>query len=333
MGRYWIRTHNRVLHIVRLELRRAVLLGLNQGLSKQDVARRLGYSNTRIVSRCFNESIRASIKRVRLRHFQQALPPPRPPDPRPPPPPPVPCLSPVESPKISLPLPWYLVESPPSLSRPRKRSRRMMYNTDPLPRAFPAPSPDGPDDDDDRAASPPGASRASSRSSSSSSPSVSGELLPPPDVLQLRSDALKLRKAMIPFDEMAELLGVSESQARKAVQEALHDLQTSEALNADMQRQLMIEQIEQMIAAIHAPATGRLINGKPVMIDLGAIDRMLKLLQRKAELMGLTYAPAEDIKVKLQRLAEEAGYDIVELEDIARDVLQAHKLRLPEFRG
>jgi hypothetical protein len=31
-------------------------------------------------------------------------------------------------------------------------------------------------------------------------------------------------------------------------------------------------------------------------------------------------------------LAAESGYDIVDLEEIAREVLQAHKLKLPEFR-
>lgn len=163
-------------------------------------------------------------------------------------------------------------------------------------------------------------------------PPISGEILDPPDVIQLRADALKLRKAMLPFSEIAELLGVSEPQARQAVAEAVQEIQRSEQFNADMHRQLMIEQIDQMIAAIHAPATGQLINGRRIQVDLGAIDRMLKLMQRKAELMGLTIIPAEDIKVKLQRLAEEAGYDIVDLEEIAKDVLAAHKTRLPEFR-
>lgn len=176
------------------------------------------------------------------------------------------------------------------------------------------------------------ASASGSRSRSRSGPSVSGEILDPPDVIQLRADALKLRKAMLPFPEIAELLGVSVPHARQAVAEAIQEIQKSEQFNADMHRQLMIEQIDQMIAAIHAPATGQLINGRRIMVDLGAIDRMLKLMQRKAELMGLTTTPAEDIKVKLQRLADEAGYDIVDLEEIAKDVLAAHKTRLPEFR-
>ena len=137
---------------------------------------------------------------------------------------------------------------------------------------------------------------------------------------------------MVPFDQMAELLGVTEQEARQRTAEAINAIQFSEQMNADMHRTLMIEQIEQMIQAIHAPATGKTLSGKPTPVVFEAIDKMLKLMKQKAELLGISEPPPLDIRIKLQQLAQEGSYDIVELEDIARDVLQAHKLRLPEFR-
>ncbi len=161
---------------------------------------------------------------------------------------------------------------------------------------------------------------------------ASGEVLDPPELVQLRKDCLTLRKAARPYDEIAELLGITEREAKRITAEALSEIQRSEYSNADMERRLMLEQLDQMIAGIHAPATGRKMNGQPTMIDLGAIDRMLKLLKQKADLMGLSQPPAEDLRIRLQQLADDGQYDIVDLEEIARDVLAAHRSKLPEFR-
>lgn len=161
---------------------------------------------------------------------------------------------------------------------------------------------------------------------------LAGEVLDPPEVVQLRKDCLNLRKKMVPFDQIAELLGVTDRQARIAFQEAISQIESSETLNADLERRLMIEQIDQMIQAIHPMSTGRLLNDERTPVVLEAIDRMLRLMDRKANLMGIAHPPAVDIRIRLQQLASEGGYDIVDLEDMARDVLQAHKIRLPEMR-
>lgn len=171
-----------------------------------------------------------------------------------------------------------------------------------------------------------------SASGSKPPPSASGETMDSPEIIQLRRDCLRLRKAMMPFDMMAHILGVTENEARKHFAEAINELQVSEQMNVDMHRQLMIEQIDQMIAAIHAPSTGYDILGRRVDVVYDAIDRMLKLMKQKADLLGLSTQTAVDLRVRLQGLAEEGGYDIVDLEEIARQVLQAHKLKLPEFR-
>jgi DNA-binding CsgD family transcriptional regulator len=161
--------------------------------------------------------------------------------------------------------------------------------------------------------------------------SVSGTVLDPEDVIQLRKECLVLRKAMVPFDKMAVLLGITEETARDRTYEALAELETSERLNSDLQRRLQVEQIDQMIEALHPAATGwDLKHGqRPVVLE--AVDRMLKLLKQKAELLGLSEPPAVDIRIRLQALAAEGGYDIVDVEEVARGVLAAHKIRLPDL--
>jgi DNA-binding CsgD family transcriptional regulator len=159
------------------------------------------------------------------------------------------------------------------------------------------------------------------------------EVLDPPDAdeytEQMRRECLWLRKAAIPFDQMALKLGISERDARRYTFEALRHLQESEMNNADLERRLLIEQLDDMIRAVRPLAVGG-DGGRPPILE--AVDRMLKLFKQKSDLMGLSQAPAVDIMIRLQGLAEEGGYDIIELEDIARDVLSAHKIRLPEFR-
>lgn len=159
------------------------------------------------------------------------------------------------------------------------------------------------------------------------------EIIDSPEAEQLRERCLFLRKSMMPYAKMAQILAITEKEARTYTYEAIEQLEKSERMNADLERRLMIEQIDQMIAAIHAPSTGLDIEtGSYRSVDYRAIDRMLKLFEKKADLLGLTTPPAIDIRLKLQSLAAEGGYDIVDLEEVAREVLQNHKIRLPEFR-
>ena len=167
----------------------------------------------------------------------------------------------------------------------------------------------------------------------SEGPTYAGTVFDPldPEVLRdLREKCLWLRKAAIPFPEMAIKLGISEAEARQFTYEALHELQTSELHTADLERRLMIEQLDDMIRAIRPMALGHPDHHPPL---LDAVDRVLKLMKQKADLMGLSQPPAVDIMIRLQGLAAESGYDILDLQDIARDVLAANKIKLPEYRA
>jgi hypothetical protein len=161
---------------------------------------------------------------------------------------------------------------------------------------------------------------------------VDGVILDAPDVVELKRDCLRLRKAMLEYDEIAARLEISESMARRYTAEALSSLERSENLGADLERRLMLEQVDQMIAAIHPISTGKALDGSPRPVMLDAIDRMLKLLKQKADLLGIGTPPAVDLRIRLQALAADGGYDIVDLEDLAREVISAHKVKVPEFR-
>ena len=160
------------------------------------------------------------------------------------------------------------------------------------------------------------------------SPKAAVEVLDSPDVIELRKQCLSLRKALVPFDEMAQTLGISEREARLRTAEALRQLSDSETTNAELERRLMVEQLDEMIRAAYASATAR--SEKGLAPNLDATDRILKLLDRKAKLLGLDQVPAQDIRIKLQTLAHEGNYDMAELEDIAREVLARHRFAIIE---
>lgn len=152
-----------------------------------------------------------------------------------------------------------------------------------------------------------------------------GEVLDPPERVRLRQEVLKLRKAMLSFEEIAVKTGLTVNQASAYVAEALREIERSEVTHAELERRLMVEQIDDMIRAVRPQAVRRDKLGPA----LDAVDRMLKLMDRKAKLLGLDQLPTQDIMVKLQEIATDGGYDLLEIEDIARDVLARHRFKLP----
>lgn len=159
------------------------------------------------------------------------------------------------------------------------------------------------------------------------------DVLDPPDEVLLKKEALALAKAAKPIDVIANQLGISEKKAREYITGELSSLEKSELNEASLQRRLMIEQINEMIEGVYAPATGNHPTKGKVAPVLEAVDRLMKLLKQKAELMGLDRPQYTDIDMKLMALAEEAGYDIEELHEVARDVLLKHRIKIPGLRS
>lgn len=151
------------------------------------------------------------------------------------------------------------------------------------------------------------------------------DVLDAAETTELRMACLDLRKGMYTFREIAEKLGISEADARAHTAYALRDLQDSVTTHADLERRLMVEQIDDMIRAIRPQTIGS-DDHEPV---LEAIDRMLKLMDRKAKLLGLDQAESVDIMVRLQSLAVEGNYDMLELMDLAKDTLSKHRIKMP----
>jgi hypothetical protein len=161
------------------------------------------------------------------------------------------------------------------------------------------------------------------------SESVEGEVFVSPEEQLLRENCLLLIKAQQPYPVIARALGITVQEARRYVREELRKLEDAELDAADIERRLMVEQLNQMIAAIHPAATGQVFEQgefvrRPPVLE--AVDRMLKLMKQKADLLGLNQVPMIDIRMQLRLMAEEAGYDYDDVEDIARQVIEKRRL-------
>jgi hypothetical protein len=115
-----------------------------------------------------------------------------------------------------------------------------------------------------------------------------------------QTDALSLRQAGKTFAEIAVELGYSDhSGARNAVLAALRE-NVAEP-NAEM-RALELSRLDALQAALWTKAT----NG-----DLGSVDRVLKLMERRAKILGLDAPPQKpaegDIDDLIQRELDRIG--------------------------
>lgn len=160
-----------------------------------------------------------------------------------------------------------------------------------------------------------------------SDPPLHGEVLGPSDTPEERAfilQAFAFRKRALPIDEIAMLTGRTEAEVRHAVTKRLKELENDELSEASTARRMMLEQLDAMIAAITVASTGRDINGNPSPVVLEAIDRMCRLLDQKAKLLGLNAPQKIDLSHRIEVLARESGYDVEELRQITADVLQSY---------
>jgi transposase-like protein len=101
-------------------------------------------------------------------------------------------------------------------------------------------------------------------------------------IAEKRRQALELRKAGYGFDDIARALGyVNAGGAYKAVQQALKDTYREPA---DEVRKLELERIDRLTRAIWTRAVGG---------DGESIDRVLRLMQRRAKYLGLDLSTDE----------------------------------------
>lgn len=98
-----------------------------------------------------------------------------------------------------------------------------------------------------------------------------------------RARALQLRKEGANFDQIAEELGMSRSAAHKTVQRAIAELATLAETEVAELRALESARLDELHQAVWPQA---------VAGDLPALDRVIRIMERRARLLGLD-APAK----------------------------------------
>jgi hypothetical protein len=101
--------------------------------------------------------------------------------------------------------------------------------------------------------------------------------------------AFELRKGGASYAAIGENLGISQQAAYKCVKRVLENILADTKENVETVRQMEIERIDRMIMSIWSPAT----HG-----SLGAIDRVVKLSERRARLLGLDMPVKQDVSIQ-----------------------------------
>lgn len=146
--------------------------------------------------------------------------------------------------------------------------------------------------------------------------------------------AVELRTQGRTYVQIAEQLEVSTSAAHKAVADYLEQTRAVSREAAEEVRRLELDRLDRILAAIGPLAEGG---------DLAAVDRVLRIQERRASLLGLDAPRASLVAVDarpdtvraLMALVSNSNSDIAQgngaaLIDAARDVTPAHADTAPD---
>lgn len=97
-----------------------------------------------------------------------------------------------------------------------------------------------------------------------------------------RIKALELRKAALSYRAIGKQLDISECQAHDDVKAALVDLKALQDESAEELRSIELERLDQMQAVMQQKA----LKG-----DASAVDRVLRIMERRAKLTGIDLQP------------------------------------------
>jgi DNA-binding CsgD family transcriptional regulator len=139
-------------------------------------------------------------------------------------------------------------------------------------------------------------------------PFVSTQMLSPREAQALRRerDAIELRMAGATYEDIGEMLGMNKAGAQKAVKRAMEKLKQEIIEGGDTLKAIEIARLDRMQEGIWKLATGK-------FPDVKAIDMILKIMDRRAKLLGLdvvteTTEPRKTIVRVIH--VNEAGEDI-----------------------
>ena len=119
-----------------------------------------------------------------------------------------------------------------------------------------------------------------------------------------RARALQLRKEGANFDQIAEELGMSRSAAHKTVQRAIAELATLAETEVAEIRALESARLDELQHAVWPQA---------VAGDLPALDRVIRIMERRARLLGLD-APAKIASTNPEGTEDRAAVIVVPAE-------------------
>jgi hypothetical protein len=137
-----------------------------------------------------------------------------------------------------------------------------------------------------------------------------------------QSEAVRLRVAGKTFQEIGKALGVSNCQAHKDVRAVTDKLSKRSLEDAEMERELQLGRIDAGIQVVFGILEGR---RTPSELKLKALDRLVTLEKRRAELLGLDAPKRQEIDAKVSGSATPA-----EAARLVREAFGEHALRKPE---
>lgn len=132
-----------------------------------------------------------------------------------------------------------------------------------------------------------------------------------------RKQAVALRIAGATFEQIGERLGITKQAAYDTVVKALDETRTATAESAETLRHMELQRLDALQTALWSDA----IKG-----DVQVVDRVLKVMARRAQLLGLD-APTVQAVIDWRSKAIEAGHDPDELLRRVRDALAAMKAK------
>jgi hypothetical protein len=98
--------------------------------------------------------------------------------------------------------------------------------------------------------------------------------------LLLKSQAIELRRGGASYREIAQRLGIGKSRAHALVRAGLEHARAQVASAADEMRAVEVSRLDGMLAKLW-PLVGK------KTLDLGVVDRIIKIGERRAKLLGL----------------------------------------------
>lgn len=154
---------------------------------------------------------------------------------------------------------------------------------------------------------------------------------------QLEDAALDLRASGMTLVKIGEELGIDRETARELINTGLDRLRRGSDAKAERVRSLEVRQIELLLAKLWSRATDPKASGEPITGDDGeilgygyspaqdkAVERITKLLERRAKLLGLDAPTKHEVDIR-QRT------EVVEFVDFTIAVLKRHPAALAEW--